>query len=174
MKDVMSSGCRTLEFSVKGKPVPQARPRFAGHAYDPTQSRKYKKLVREAAEEAAIMSNWTMAHKDMPIKMSIVIYKQLPANVPIWYRTAALNGLIAPLKKTGDIENIAKGIMDAMSDLVYVDDCQVYSLSLEQRFAEEPRVDVIVNAMFVNNGDLKDAVKILNRKEASNNALSDM
>ena len=159
IKDVLCAGCKSLSFSVLGKPVPQARPRFGnGWAYDKKESREYKKIVHDAAQEAVITNNWIMAHEEMPIRMTLVIYKPIPDYRPQWYKKAAIAGFVAPLKRTGDIENIAKGIMDAMSGLVYKDDAQVYSLTLEQRYAEEPHVDVFVDALFVNNGDVKDAV----------------
>lgn len=158
--EISNKGYRELEFVVEGKPVPQSRPKFSrGHAYDPPPSREYKALVRAAAEEAVIMNHWTIAHKDMPVKVTMVIYKPIANSYPVWYKKAALKGLVAPLKKTGDIENIAKGILDAMSDLVYVDDCQVYSLDLEQRYSNEPKVEVNIKAMFVDNGDLREIAK---------------
>lgn len=159
--DIINCGCRTLEFTVDGKPVPQQRPgfTFAGITYDRKMSRDYKRTVKSAAEEAVFLNNWVMAHEGMPIRVELIIYKPIPKSLPKWAKNAAVAGFTAPLKRTGDIENIAKGIMDAMSGLVYKDDAQVYNLNITMRYSEEPKVDVKVDALFVNNGDIKDAVK---------------
>lgn len=163
ISDIMNCGYKTLFFSVEGKPIPQSRPKFThyGPAYDPKRSREYKARVKKSIEEAIYIQNWHIANKDQPIRMYMVIYKPINSTDTKWHAAVAEAGLVAPLTQTGDIENIAKGIMDAGTGLIYEDDCQIYSLHCEQRYATEPRVDVTVESLFVNIGDLKEAAKNL-------------
>lgn len=165
--EIMNCGSKKLKVVVQGRPVPQGRPKFAGnHGYDPPASRKYKKAAKEAIEEAIYEQGWTIVNEDTPVKIEMIIYKPVLKSYPKWYTLAGILGLIAPLKKNGDIENIAKGIMDAGTGLIYKDDCQVYSLHCEHRFAEEPRVEMTVEAMFVDLGDVKDKVRIYERGQS--------
>lgn len=46
-----------------------------------------------------------------------------------------------PTKKP-DIDNIAKSILDALNKLAYRDDTQVVTLHMEKHYAEDPRVEV--------------------------------
>lgn len=52
-------------------------------------------------------------------------------------------GELRPVKKP-DIDNISKTILDAMNKIVYLDDVQVVSLSVEKLYGAEPRTEVTV------------------------------
>ena len=77
--------------------------------------------------------------------------------MPKWQQKAALEDKIVPLTKGGDLDNIAKGILDAMTSVVYEDDAQVFRLNCEAKYSDIPRVVVKVIGYYTNIGDIKEA-----------------
>lgn len=53
------------------------------------------------------------------------------------------NDFIRPKTKP-DLDNVAKVILDALNGIAYHDDSQVSRLLIEKRYAEEPRVEVMI------------------------------
>lgn len=93
----------TYTFEVAGQPKPQARPRVTRNGtYTPQASRDWKEAVGRAAWLAKVQS------VDGPVELHIV-----------------LGGALR-----GDVDNYAKGIMDALNGIAYKDDRQVKSLSV--------------------------------------------
>lgn len=155
--DVMHIGSKLLKVVIMGEAVAQERPRFfKGHAYDPKKSRDYKKYVKGIVEEEIKKSFWKIVNAECPVKVKMVIYKPFDVNDTLWVKAAGEAGYIAPLKRSGDIENICKGIMDACTGVVYEDDCQVYSLQCEIRYSFIPRVELTVEAVYVSLADVKE------------------
>ena len=155
---ILSCGNKKLNFTVLGKPQPQQRPKFNSFtkaARDPKASVDYKRNVSAMATMAVQDSNWNICHRDMPIEITLISYRAIPTSVPKWKKDAAVYGLMPPLTKGGDLDNIAKGILDAMTGIVYEDDSQVFKLNCESRYSETPRVEVEVVAYFTNIGDIK-------------------
>lgn len=169
---ILTCGKKILRFEVLGKPQPQQRPKFNSFtksARDPKASVDYKSNVRAMATIAVQDNRWALCHRDMPIEVTIVSYRGIPSSVPQWKKNAAVYGLIPPLTKGGDLDNIAKGILDAMTGIVYTDDSQVFKLNCESKYSEQPRVEVEVVAYFTNIGDIKEKTSVLTRKEKGNN-----
>ena len=52
-------------------------------------------------------------------------------------------GVEMPCKKP-DLDNIAKGILDAMNGIIYKDDVQVVRLSLQKHYSTEPGVYTMI------------------------------
>lgn len=106
---------------------PAPRPRFtrAGIAYDPPESRKYKanlaQLILSQINSPALFTG--------AVHVRIVVYRNFKkATVP----------------KFGDIDNLAKIILDAitMSGAVWKDDRQITDLHITKATAPEPRVEI--------------------------------
>ena len=155
---ILSCGSKKLKFTVLGKPQAQQRPKFNSftkRAHDPKESAEYKSNVRAMATVAVLENNWTMCHREMPVSVNIISYRPIPTSVPIWKKNAASHGLIPPLGRNADIDNVMKGILDAMNGVVYEDDCQVFKLTGESRYSDVPRVEIEVEAYFVSIGDVK-------------------
>ena len=165
---ILSCGNKKLKFTVLGKPQPQQRPKFNSFTKavrDPKASVDYKRNVGAMAMVAVQDSNWTLCHREMPIEVTIVSYRAIPTSTAKWKKDAAIHGLIPPLTKGGDLDNIAKGILDAMNGIVYEDDAQVFKLNCESRFSETPRVEIEVTAFFTNIGDIKAKCSELAKKK---------
>jgi Holliday junction resolvase RusA-like endonuclease len=54
--------------------------------------------------------------------------------------------LAGEIKPTGrpDLDNVIKSILDALNGVAYSDDSAVISVTAEKRYAENPRVDVML------------------------------
>ncbi len=84
------------------------------------------------------------------------IYKTPAQSLNRWKREAMIKGYIPPTNKTGDIENIEKGVMDACTGIIYHDDCQVFSSHCEMRYSERARVEVTIHAYFTDLGEVRE------------------
>ena len=157
---MISCGQKELVFEVLGKAQPQQRPifnSFTKSARDPKKSSDYKATVRALATMAVQEQGWAICHRDMPVAVEIINYRSIPKALPKWQQKAALEDQIVPLTKGGDLDNIAKGILDAMTSVVYEDDAQVFKLNCEAKYSDIPRVVVKVIGYYTNIGDIKEA-----------------
>lgn len=130
-----------VKITIPGEPVPQGRPRFtrSGHAYDPEKSHAYKAAVALLARRA-MKGNEPM---DGAVGCYIEFTHTIPKSFTKGKRLAARYGMYAKATRP-DIDNLAKGVMDAIKGIVWRDDAQVTTLSLRKRYGDEPGVLVRV------------------------------
>ena len=131
-------------FMVYGEPVGKGRPRFAKRGnfvstYTPQKTKTYEDEIRMMAR-AAMGSSEPL---DTPVTVAIYIRVGIPASYSKQKRKDALAGTIKPTKKP-DLDNIAKAFLDAMNEIVYLDDKQVVGLHVTKVYAETPAVEVMV------------------------------
>ena len=131
-------------FIVYGEPVGKGRPRFAKRGnfvstYTPQKTKTYEDEIRIMAR-AAMGSSEPL---DTPVTVAIYIRVGIPASYSKQKRKDALAGTIKPTKKP-DLDNIAKAFLDAMNEIVYLDDKQVVGLHVTKVYAETPAVEVMV------------------------------
>ena len=119
-------------FSVYGNPVPKKRPRVTRFgAYTPKESLAYEGEVAHMAK-AAMGSTDPL---ETPIAAYIYINYAVPPSFSKKRREACLNGSERPMgQNLGDIDNVAKQILDACNGIVYLDDKQVVSLHCTKRY----------------------------------------
>jgi Holliday junction resolvase RusA-like endonuclease len=126
-------------FSVEGDPVGKQRPRFSrGRTYTPQKTVAYEKQIADKAREAMGSSE----PLETPVAVYIYANYKVPASYSKQRRSDCLNGLERP--KVNDIDNVCKCVLDAMNDVVYVDDKQVVSLHATKRFDTIASVHVCV------------------------------
>ena len=124
-----------ISFVVPGKPVPMARPRVTMHGtYTPKRCRDYKAAVALAAKKE-------MAGLKL-MEGAVACFIKLGYGAPqSWTkakREAASENSIRPIgRNTGDADNHAKAIMDALTGIVWRDDSQVVCLTVEKWFGYE-------------------------------------
>lgn len=143
----MEKNTASVAFVVPGVAVGKGRPRFAKRGafvkvFTPEATANYENLVKLAAHRAM---NGREAFV-FAVSCTIDIWVE-PA--PSWSnkkRMAALSGDLFPTSKP-DLDNCAKGILDAMNDIVFKDDKQVVELRLTKRYAEQSRATVEVSAL---------------------------
>jgi len=134
-----------LQFTVPGEPRGKGRPRFTrrGFAYTDTATRDYETLIREQA--TAAMRYWPDGMVATPVSVRIDIYKGVPKSWSMAKRRRALDGQEIPGKP--DLDNVAKGVLDAMNGVAYADDTQVVRLLVQKQYSLEPRLVVTVKEL---------------------------
>ena len=137
-----------LKFEIPGQPIGQGRPKFStvcGHvrAYDPEKSRNYKAYTKLLATQAMKEQNFAMI--DGPCSLEINAFFEVPKSKSKKFQQAALEGKEMPTKKP-DIDNVAKGVQDALNGLVYKDDCCIVELLVTKMYSDIPRTEIIVTS----------------------------
>ena len=133
-----------VTYMVEGNPVGKGRPRFAKRGkfvstYTPTKTRDYESIIKDAAKQA--MGN--SAPLETPVTVAIYITVPIPTSYSKKRTEACLNGSERPIKKP-DIDNIAKCFLDAMNEIVYLDDTQVLTLHVTKVYGTVGMVEVMV------------------------------
>ena len=131
-----------ISFVVAGKPQGKARPRFDSRhkiTYTPEKTRSYEALVRTSYQ--------AQCRFDPPlhgaVKASIIAYFPIPKSATKTEREQMLAGIVRPIVKP-DMDNIIKAILDALNGYAYKDDAAVVEVKAEKRYADTPRVAVIL------------------------------
>jgi Holliday junction resolvase RusA-like endonuclease len=75
------------------------------------------------------------------IEVTIIAVFPVPGSWSQKRRAQALAGTIAKVTKP-DIENSAKGVLDALQSVVYCDDRQIVSLSARKIYGDRPRLEI--------------------------------
>ena len=141
----------TVSFVIPGVAVGKGRPKFARRGnfvttYTPEKTASYENLVKLHSGIAMNGRNPFTEHVGCTISIEVIP----PASWSNKKRTAALCGDLLPTSKP-DIDNVVKGIFDAMNGIVWIDDKQVVDLTVRKRYAETARVLVAVSE-FEGNG----------------------
>ena len=129
-----------ISFTINGPAVPKQRPRIHGRmAYTPKKTRDYEERVREAFR-SSYYGFVPVFMKGTPVKACIEIIQQIPKSWSNSKTIKAERGEIVPTSRNGDVDNIAKSILDALNGLVYEDDCQVTTLIIHKKYGNDPYV----------------------------------
>lgn len=127
-----------IRFIVDGAAVPKQRPRLGGRtAYTPKKTRDYEERVRSAFR-SSYYGFVPVFMKGTPVKACIEIIQQIPKSWSNSKTIKAERGEIVPTSRNGDVDNIAKSILDALNGLIYEDDCQVTTLMVVKRYGADP------------------------------------
>ena len=112
-----------MNFLVEVEPTPQSRPRFGcGRCYEPARVTEYKKAVSYAAKVA-------MQGKP-PTKLAVRVKLRL-------YRKYA-----ATSRRYGDCDNHLKAVLDACNKIIFSDDSQVISATVEKFQGTPPKLEI--------------------------------
>ena len=131
-----------IYFKVDGAAVPKQRPRISGRrAYTPKRTKDYEGRVLDAFR-SSYKGIYPAFGKDVPVRVGIRIVQAVPKSWSKKKRAQAESGEIVPLSRNGDVDNIAKSILDALNGFAYEDDCQVVRLTISKEYGAEPRAIV--------------------------------
>ncbi|MBD7984436.1 RusA family crossover junction endodeoxyribonuclease [Sporosarcina sp. Sa2YVA2] len=124
-----------IRFEIPGEVVAQGRPRATRigkgvRMYDPPKSSAYKQHVAEVAKEHA-----PKKPLEAPLMVRMVIYRQFLQSWTKKQRKDAEDGILLPVTRP-DLSNYCKGIEDALNGIIWKDDSQIVSLTLEKHYAE--------------------------------------
>lgn len=137
-----------IMFTVDGTAVPKQRPRINGRqAYTPKRTRDYEERVRSAFR-SSYCGTIPIYEKGVAVRACIEVIQQIPKSWSNSKHLKAERGEIVPTSRNGDLDNIAKSILDALNGLVYEDDCQVTTLMITKRYGADPYAAVRIEGDF--------------------------
>lgn len=159
---------KTLKYRVLGEAIPLGRVRAANiggriRTYTPQKSVEEKAAVRAIVQQAMAEQEWKVPSQDMPVKVELTIRCKCPLAKARWVHAAAAKGLIVPLSAKGDVDNVLKLYLDAMNEIVFPDDKQVYKAVVTREYLTEkdlekglgPYVECVVTGYYLNYGEIK-------------------
>lgn len=129
-----------IRFTIQGNPVAKGRPRFARRGnfvatYTPKNTAQAENEIQREA-----LSHISEPITE-PVELSIVFYMAIPRSTSK-KRSESLKN--APHVKRPDVDNLAKLVLDALNGIAWKDDSQVYSMSVEKRYSDNPRTEVTI------------------------------
>jgi Holliday junction resolvase RusA-like endonuclease len=132
---------KEVSFTVPGKPFGKQRPRMSRRGkfvttYTPKETVEYENLVKLSYYNSAEDTKLKGA-----IKAKIKGVFPIPSSVSNKQKEKMISGEIKYTKKI-DCDNMAKCILDALNNIAYDDDSQVYELSVTKEYGENPRVEI--------------------------------
>lgn len=131
-----------LQFIIDGTAVPKQRPRISGRqAYTPKRTKDYEGRVLDAFR-SSYSGFYPAFGKDVPVRICISVIQEIPKSWSKKKRAQAESGEIVPLSRNGDVDNIAKSILDALNGFAYEDDCQVTTLIVTKQYGVRPCAEV--------------------------------
>lgn len=142
----------TLTFTIAGPPVPQPRPRVStwgglGRAYTPKSHpiTAYRQSIAIRAAMAAKAARWQAVAG--PVELEVACTFQRPPS-----HLKASGGLTkaAPAwPPRCDVDNLAKGVQDAVTDsgAVWLDDDQVVRLVVSKAYGPVARTEITIRTV---------------------------
>lgn len=113
----------TIEFTMWKVVKPSRRPRAN------TRSGYVRMYVPGAAEAGEWFQEFAKENNlpfiDTPCELDMIIYEKTPSSFSIRNKVLAELGVIRPWRRTGDFDNYAKGVADAIQHGMLSDDCLV-------------------------------------------------
>ena len=110
------------QYIVPIRPRPKARPRFRGHAYTPKETLEYERAIRSfvALQDPVLMTG--------AVTLNVIFQYQRPKK--------------APEHKTGrpDLDNLIKGVMDALNGILWLDDAQVVRIHAGKEYGDTDQI----------------------------------
>ena len=118
-----------MTFDIPIDAVPQGRPRFyKGRTYDPPASKQFKKdiaLLVNSLDDSAFFTG--------KIKVRIDIFRAA---------TKFKKGVTS--RRYGDIDNLAKAILDGVNGVLWNDDSQISELHVTKNLADTPHITLSI------------------------------
>ena len=134
-----------IEFEIKGKVKAKQSFKFNrnGIKYTPSDMIEYSNLVKMSFINKYPAWN-TEIFADNPLKVEINVYIPIPKSFSKKKKALALEGILRPTVKP-DCDNIAKNINDALNRIVYNDDKQIVSLTVNKFYSNDEYVKVNIS-----------------------------
>jgi Holliday junction resolvase RusA-like endonuclease len=127
----------TIKISVPGKPVGKARARVTAHGtYTPPATRSAGMWIAHCACQQVGKIRLTG-----PLRVRIAIGIAPPASWPSGRRDLAIGGDIRPTSRP-DLDNYCKLILDALNNIIWLDDAQIVEMTARKFYAEPPLTEI--------------------------------
>ena len=130
-----------LRFTVEGKPVGKARPRFTrrGFAYTPEKTVRYEAAVRAACIEA-MRAQGVYKRVGVPLAIKCAFFFEPPKSWSKKRRTEAAD--LAPYDQKPDGDNLLKIVKDALNGVAYDDDKRICSETATKQYSGSSLADI--------------------------------
>jgi Holliday junction resolvase RusA-like endonuclease len=130
-----------LSFVVPGDPTPWMRPRHNSRGpftrfYNAPKHDKFMRLVRQKALAVFESSDGLWQG---PVRAKVFCLFQIPKSRPGYVKRSIRAGRTVCTNRK-DVDNLAKIVLDALNDNVYVDDRQVLDLHVRKTYSDNPRL----------------------------------
>lgn len=131
----------TVEFTMYKVWKPSARPRVNSRG-------AYMNIyVPHAKENGDWFEDYYKNHPELPkvttpCEIVIEVYEKTPSSFSIKNKVLAELGVIRPWRRTGDFDNYAKSIADAIQHGMLEDDCLIYDSRVARKYSMKPRAVV--------------------------------
>lgn len=135
-----------ISFEVKGKVKAKQSVKFGrnGIKYTPRDMVEYANLVKLSFINK--YPAWNIANfADKPLKAEINVFMPVPKSYSKKKTEQALKNEIRPTVKP-DCDNIAKNINDALNGIVYSDDKQIVSLTVNKFYGNSEQVRIKIES----------------------------
>lgn len=125
-----------ITFEIPGKPQPKQRARtVTGHSYTPERTVLYENWVRLCYGDRPKLTG--------PVVATIMLLYEVPKSYSGARRKRCLAGEEYPTgKHLGDVDNVAKSILDSLNGIAYHDDSQIVRLRIAKLYAKESKAIV--------------------------------
>ena len=112
-----------MKIEIKTEPLPQPRPRFGrgGKVYQSEKITAYRNMIGYAAKKAMEGKPPTLD----ALKINLRFYRRFKVTS----------------RRFGDADNLAKGVLDALNQIIWADDSQIVSLTAE-KYQGTPKIEV--------------------------------
>ena len=139
-KEIRRIKWHTIDFTMYKELKPSARPRAN------TRMGYIKMYVPHAAENGEWFEQFIIDN-DIPIistpcKVDITIYEKTPDSFSMRTKVLAELGLLQPWKRTGDVDNYTKSVLDMVQHGMLDDDCLIIEEHNTLMYSILPRVEV--------------------------------
>lgn len=84
---------------------------------------------------------------ETPCIFNLEVYEKTPSSFSIKNKVLAELGLIRPWKRTGDFDNYAKSVADAIQHGMLKDDCLIVESTISLKYSAKPRSEVEIKYM---------------------------
>jgi Holliday junction resolvase RusA-like endonuclease len=154
------------EFTMWKLIKPSQRPRFANHG-------GYIQAYVPGAKNNGAWFEQFFWENDLPFIetpciIDITVYERTPSAFRMKEAVLAELGYIRPWKRTGDVDNYSKGLLDMIQHGMLADDCLVIEHTLVRRYSQKPHADVKIRYMDKWPDDLPEHVTGLARLKTQN------
>lgn len=136
-----------IDFVIPGEAVAQGRPRASigkrgkVQVRDPQKSKDFKSYVKLIASQYRPKKLLTG-----PLAVELRVYKPILKSFTLKQVEDAKNGIKRPITKP-DLDNHAKGVLDAMNMIIYKDDAQIVDLVVSKFYSDYPRIEVFIKEL---------------------------
>ncbi len=128
---------RVIDITIPIKPVPKARPRFAGHqVFTPSKTHAAENTIAVLVLNKMKLSGMQMIATG-PVKVTAEFF----------FKTAEKRKHETAKSSRPDVDNLGKTVLDALNGVAFKDDGQVSEFNCSKRYAEQDSIRLVIEEL---------------------------